>query len=116
MIVGLDIRNGVGDDRAFGRHERDDLAEGFDDGGKILIQHSSGNTKVTLLASDIKIESSGDTIVDGGNSYYRDDVDRAREGGASMSDAKAALRGFASTGCPASSSCALSIAKSFEEM
>jgi uncharacterized protein involved in type VI secretion and phage assembly len=36
----------------------------LDDGGKILIQHSSGNTKVTLLASDIKIESSGDTIVD----------------------------------------------------
>lgn len=38
-----------------------------DDGGKILVQHSSGNTKVTLLASDIKIESSGDTIVNCNN-------------------------------------------------
>lgn len=39
----------------------------LDDGGKILVQHSSGNTKVTLLASDIKIESSGDTIVNCNN-------------------------------------------------
>jgi uncharacterized protein involved in type VI secretion and phage assembly len=38
-----------------------------DDGGKILVQHSSGSTKVTLLASDIKIESSGDTIVNCNN-------------------------------------------------
>src|SRR5512143_1924372 len=31
--------------------------------GKILVQHSSANTTITLLSSDIKIESSGDTIV-----------------------------------------------------
>src|SRR5215831_1705403 len=36
----------------------------LDDGGKILIQHSSGNTKITLLSEDIKIESTGDTLVD----------------------------------------------------
>ncbi len=35
----------------------------LDDGGKILVQHSSGSTTITLLSSDIKIESSGDTIV-----------------------------------------------------
>jgi uncharacterized protein involved in type VI secretion and phage assembly len=34
------------------------------DDGQILILHKSGNTKVTLLANDIKIESTGDTIVD----------------------------------------------------
>jgi uncharacterized protein involved in type VI secretion and phage assembly len=39
----------------------------LDDGGKILVQHSSGNTKVTLLSSDIKIESTGDTLVDCNN-------------------------------------------------
>jgi uncharacterized protein involved in type VI secretion and phage assembly len=32
--------------------------------GTILVQHSSGNTKITLLEKDIKIESKGDTIVD----------------------------------------------------
>jgi uncharacterized protein involved in type VI secretion and phage assembly len=32
--------------------------------GTILVQHSSGNTKITLLEKDIKIESTGDTIVD----------------------------------------------------
>ena len=29
---------GIGHDRAFGRHERDDLAEGFEDGGEIRIE------------------------------------------------------------------------------
>lgn len=69
-----------------------------DDGGQILVKHSSGNTSITLLSSDIKIKSSGDTYIDCDNLKVTAKTNIELKSGADTKiTASANIKGTAST-------------------